>query len=72
MSVLKTVRDVVGRVLAYTGAAVFFIGDRYLHEVKHIDYLLSFMIAIGAALLLMLLAYAIGFRTTQKKTTDES
>ena len=42
-------------VLIYTGAAVFLLGDKFLHQFEHLNFFASEFIGILAGVLLMLL-----------------
>ncbi len=47
------------RLLLWVGAAVFLLGDAYLYEVKHVNFLVSIAVRIFGGLLLMLLGAGI-------------
>ena len=48
------------RVLGFVGAAVFVFGGKFLHQFKHMNFLVPELIDITAGLSLMFLAAAAG------------
>lgn len=47
------------RLLLWAGAAVFLIGDAFLYEIKHVNFLVSLVVGILGGLILMLLGAGI-------------
>ena len=58
--VLKKAIQGCSRLFVLAGAAVFFVGDRFLHEVEHVDFPTSELVGIGGGVLLMMLGAGIG------------
>ena len=44
--------------LLYTGAAVFFFGGKFLHEIRHVNFLTAEAVGISSGVLLMILGAA--------------
>ena len=59
------------RLLMYLGAAVFLLGDKFLHEIMHVDFLFSEVFGILGGLLLMLLGAGLGARVARASKTPE-
>lgn len=55
------------RLLLWVGAAVFLIGDAYLYEIKHLNFLVSLAIGIVGGSLLMLLGAGIALACKSHK-----
>jgi hypothetical protein len=49
----------VSRLLLWAGAAVFFVGDAFLYEIKHVNFFVSAAIGILGGGLVMLLGAGI-------------
>ena len=47
------------RLFLWSGAAIFFVGGKFLYEIKHKNFLLSEMTGILAGTLLMFLGWAV-------------
>ena len=58
-SVLSRIIEGCSRLLLWSGAAVFFIGDAFLYEIKHVNFFVSAALGILGGLLVMLLAAGI-------------
>ena len=43
------------RLLLWAGVAVFLIGDAFLYEIKHVNFIVSLVVGILGGVLLMLL-----------------
>jgi len=43
----------------WLGAAIFFVGDAYLYEIKHVNFFVSAVVGILGGLLVVLLAAGI-------------
>ena len=52
------------RLLLWAGAAVFFVGDAFLYEIKHMNFFVSAAIGIPGGVLVMLLG--VGIRVASK------
>jgi hypothetical protein len=57
--VLRRIARECSRLLLWAGAAVFFVGDAFLYEIKQLSFLASTAIGILGGALLMLLAAGI-------------
>ena len=57
--VLQRIIRGCSRLLLWVGAAIFLLGDKYLYEIKHVDFLASLAIGILVGSLLMLLGAGI-------------
>jgi RHS repeat-associated protein len=59
--ILQNCRIIRGcsRLLLWVGAAIFFVGDAYLYEIKHVNFLVSAAVGILGGSLVMLLAAGI-------------
>lgn len=57
--VLQRIIQGCSRFLLFVGAVIFLVGDRFLHEIKHVDFLFSEVAGILAGVLLMLLGAGI-------------
>ena len=58
-SVLSRIIEGCSRLLLWSGAAVFFIGDAFLYEIKHVNFFLSAAVGILGGGLVMLLGAGI-------------
>jgi hypothetical protein len=61
----QKILQICSRLLLWVGAAVFFVADAFLYEIKHVNFLVSTAVGILGGSLLMLLGAAIA-------TKDES
>ena len=57
--VLQRIIRGCSRLLLWVGAAVFFLGDAYLYEIKHVNFLVPLAIGILGGVALMLLGAGI-------------
>ena len=57
--VLQRIIRGCSRLLLWVGAAIFFVGDAYLYEIKHVNFFVSAAIGILGGSLVMLLAAGI-------------
>lgn len=58
-AVLPRMIQACSRLLALVGAAVFFVGDKFLHEVKHLSFFVSEVDGILGGVFLMLVGWGI-------------
>lgn len=58
-SVLQRIVRGCSRLLLWVGAAVFFFGDAYLYEIKHVNFFVSVAVGILGGSSLMLLGAGI-------------
>jgi GTP cyclohydrolase III len=58
--VLKTMIRGCSRLLVLAGAVAFFVGDRFLHEIMHVDSLVSEVVSIVGGVLLVAVGAGIG------------
>ena len=49
----------VSRLLLWAGAAVFFVGDAFLYEIKHLNFFVSAAVGVLGGVLVMLLGAGI-------------
>ena len=56
-----------GHLLMWAGAAVFFVGDGYLYEIKHVNFLVSAAVGILGGSLVMLLGAGIAVACKSSK-----
>jgi hypothetical protein len=56
---LQRIGRACSRLLLWAGAAVFLLGGKFLFEIKHMSFVVSEGIGIGAGVLLMLLGAGI-------------
>jgi len=57
--VLQRIIRVCSRLLLLVGAAVFFVGDKFLYEIKHVNLFVSEVVGVLGGVLLMLLGAGI-------------
>jgi hypothetical protein len=57
--VLQRIIRGFSRFLLWVGAAIFLVGDAYLYEIKHVNFLVSAAVGILGGSLVMLLAAGI-------------
>lgn len=57
--VLQRIIRGCSRLLLWAGAAVFFVGDAFLYEIKHVNFFVSAAIGILGGVLVMLLGAGI-------------
>jgi hypothetical protein len=57
--VIQTILRGCSRLLLWVGAAVFFFGDAYLYEIKHVNFLVSATVGILGGSLVMLMGAGI-------------
>jgi hypothetical protein len=57
--VLQRIIRGCSRLLLLVGAAVFFVGGKFLYEIKHVSFLVSEVVGILGGVLLMLLGAGI-------------
>jgi hypothetical protein len=55
------------RLLLWGGAAIFFVGDAYLYEIKHVNFLVSAAVGILGGSLVMLLGAGIALACKSHK-----
>ncbi len=58
-AVLQRITRACSRLLLWVGAAVFFVGDAFLYEIKHVNFFVSAGIGILGGVLVMLLGAGI-------------
>jgi hypothetical protein len=58
-SVLQGMLRGCSRLLLLVGAAVFFVGDKFLYEIKHVNFFVSAAVGILGGSLVMLLGAGI-------------
>jgi hypothetical protein len=58
-SVLQGMLRGCSRLLLLAGAAVFFVGDKFLYEIKHVNFFVSAVVGILGGSLVMLLGAGI-------------
>ena len=61
--VLQRIIRGCSRLLLLMGAAVFFVADKFLYEIKHVNFLISMVVGIFGGVLLMLLGAGIAIKT---------
>jgi hypothetical protein len=57
--ILQKIIDGCSSLLLLVGAVVFFVGDKFLHQIKHVNFVVSEVGGIAAGVLLMLLGAGI-------------
>ena len=69
----RKLKYLLSRTLLMVGAAGFLIGDRFLHEIMHVNAVASEVIGIGGGILVMLIGGALGDlrKSTQAETLDQ-
>lgn len=65
--VRKRIIQGFSRLLLWAGAGIFLVGDAFLYEIKHINFLISTGVGILAGVLLMLLGAGIAVRFPQRE-----
>jgi hypothetical protein len=55
------------RLLLWVGVTVFFFGDKFLYEIKHVNFFVSAAIGILGGVLVMLLGAGIGVASKSTK-----
>ena len=55
------------RLLLWAGAAMFFVGDAYLYEIRHVNFFVSAAVGIVGGTLLMLLGAGIAIASKSLK-----
>ena len=58
-SVLSRIIQGCSRLLLWAGAVVFFIGDAFLYEIKHLNFFVSAAVGVLGGVLVMLLGAGI-------------
>ena len=58
--VLQRIIQRCSRLLLWTGAAFFLVGDAFLYEIKHVNFFVSAAVGILGGVLVMLLGAGIG------------
>jgi hypothetical protein len=60
--VLQRIIRGCSRLLLLVGAMVFFVGDKFLYEIKHVNFLVSEAVGIFGGVLLMLMGAGIAMK----------
>jgi hypothetical protein len=70
--VLKKIIRGCSRLLLFVGAAVFFVGGKFLYEIKHLNFFVSEGVGILGGMLLMLLGAGIAIAGKSHKTEQNN
>jgi hypothetical protein len=68
--VLKRLLGGISKVVLFIGAAVFLIGDKFLYEIRHVDFFTAEAVGISCGVLLMILGAAMGPTRKQELPAD--
>ncbi|HKF52241.1 MAG TPA: hypothetical protein VKB26_08005 [Candidatus Acidoferrales bacterium] len=64
---LKVIRG-FSRLLLWVGALIFFFGDAFLYEIKHVSFLLSALIGILGGVLVMFLGAGLAIASKSRES----
>ncbi|MGA3347361.1 MAG: hypothetical protein ABSC76_21145 [Terracidiphilus sp.] len=67
---LQRLRGGISKVVLLTGAATFLFGDKFLYEIRHVNFFTAEAVGVSCGVLLMILGAAMGSTHTQEFPAD--